>query len=102
LRRPFSVGHSQISLLQRLAVERAKIARNRRANPFARTEALLSANIERKLRFQRLLVLLQKPDESAKVVIMAMTEHEGIQLAWVNSQQTGVVVEGLRSETKIH
>ena len=34
-RRSFSVGHSQISLLQRLAIERAKIARNRRANPFA-------------------------------------------------------------------
>ena len=34
-RRSFSVSHSQISLLQRCAVERAKIARNWRANPFA-------------------------------------------------------------------
>ena len=38
----------------------------------------------------------------AKVVIVAMTEHEGIQLAWVNCQKTGVVVEGLGRETKIH
>jgi hypothetical protein len=46
-RRPFGVGHSQIGLLQRLAIERAEIARNRRADPFAGTETLLSANIER-------------------------------------------------------
>ena len=45
--RPFGVGHSQSSLLQRLAIERAEIARNWRADPFARAEALLSADIER-------------------------------------------------------
>ena len=32
---PFGVGHSQISLLQGLAVERAKIAWNWWANPLA-------------------------------------------------------------------
>ena len=46
-RRPFGVRYSEIGLLQRLTIERAKIAPNRRANPFQRAEALLSADIQR-------------------------------------------------------
>ena len=51
---------------------------------------------------QDAFALLQKPDESAKVVIVTMAQHESIQFSWVNGQQTGVVVECFRRETEVH
>jgi hypothetical protein len=54
----FSIGHSQTGLLQGFAIERAKITRNWRANPFARAEALLSTDVKRQLGFQFAFVFL--------------------------------------------
>ena len=47
------------------------------------------------------LVCCKKPTSSAEVIIVTMAKHEGIQLVWLNGQQTGVVVECLMCEAEI-
>jgi hypothetical protein len=46
--------------------------------------------------------LPEEAGESAEVIVVAVTEHEGIEISRVNCQQIDVVVEGLGSEAKIH
>ncbi len=85
-----------------MPIQRTKVTGRRRPHPFARAEALFSADIERQFRLQLVLVLLQEPDDAAKVVIMTMAQHQSVEPDWIDGQQIDVVVERFGREAEIH
>ena len=78
--RPLCRGHNEIGCLQRRAVDHAEIALDGGRGPVARAEAILSADIKRELRLQASLVLPQEPDETAEMIVVAVAQHEGVDL----------------------
>src|SRR6185437_12088036 len=67
----------------------------------ARAKAVLAADIERKPGFQPSLVLAQEAGHAAKVIIVTVAEHEGVERARVDPQEIGVVDQSLGREAEI-
>ena len=78
-RRSFGVGHREIGVLQRLAVERTEIPLHRRRCPLARTETILAADVDRKPWSQLALVLSQKANQPAEVIVVTVAQHKCIE-----------------------
>jgi hypothetical protein len=48
------------------------------------------------------MVLPQEANKSTEMIIVAVAEHEGVQLMWSNAQQIDIVVDRFSSEAEIH
>ncbi len=75
---------------------------HRRRQPLARAEAFLTADKDRQFGFQLALVLIEKADKPAEMVVMAMREDERVDFAGIEGKQGNVVIESLWRVTKIN
>jgi hypothetical protein len=65
-------------------------------------EAFLAAEKDRQLGSQLALVLIEKPDKPAEMVVMAKREDERVDFAWIKGKQRDVVIERFWRVTKIN
>ncbi len=101
-RRSFGVGHPEIGVLQRLAVERTEIPLHRRRCPLARAETILAADVDRKLWSQLSLVLPQKANQPAEVIVVTVAQHKCIEGTRLNTEEIDVVDQRIRREAKVN
>ena len=68
----------------------------------ARAEAFLAAKKDRQFRFQRALVLIEKANKAAEMIVMAMRKNKRVDSAWIKGKQRDVVIERPWRVTKIN
>jgi hypothetical protein len=68
----------------------------------ARAEAFLAAEKDRQFRPQLALVLTEKTDKAAEMVVMAVREDKRVELAGIKGKQSDVIIERLRGIAKIN
>jgi len=92
----------QSGVRDRLAIQRAEIARRIRRTGFAAAEALLAAEVERQSGLELLLVRGEESHHAAEVIVMAVREQHGVELRHVDAEQAEVVVERVAGEAEIY
>ena len=68
----------------------------------ARAKTFLAAKKDRQLGSQLALVLIEKADKPAEMVVMAVREDERVDFARIEGKQGDIVIERLRRVTKIN
>src|SRR5689334_15880171 len=94
-RRALRRGDGEVRGAEGLAVDDAEIPLHRRRGPLPGAETVLAADMERKPWLEVPLVLSEKTSEAAEMVVMAVAQHERIDLGRLHPEQLHVVVEGL-------
>jgi hypothetical protein len=88
--------------LECFAVDDTEAAAYRRSGPFARAEASFAADKQRQFGLQLAAVRLQETDETAKVVLVPVAEHKGVDGRRINTKEIRVVQKCFRREPEIN
>src|ERR1700722_9366785 len=99
---PFRKHDREIGVLHRRSIECAKVPLHWRRQPLACAEAFLASEKGRQLGSQLALVLIEKADKTAEMVVMAVREDERVDFAWIEGKQGDIVIERLWRVTKIN
>src|SRR6516225_11963787 len=79
------ISYRQISVFQRFAIECTEVATHGGRGPLPRAECLLTADIDRQSGLQLAVVFSQEAGEAAEMIVVTVTEHEGIELGRLNA-----------------
>ena len=79
------VGYREIGIFYCFAIKRTKVAAYWRCRPLPRTESFLTADINWQFGFQFTASYSQETGEAAKMIVVTMTEHQGIESSRINA-----------------